>query len=49
VKPYPLTDGDTLNKISGADLTAIIAHGDPVLNKSPLMAPYGYTLSKSEI
>ena len=49
MKPHRLTDGDTLNKMSNADLTAIIAHGDPVLNKSPLMAPYGYTLSKSEI
>jgi hypothetical protein len=49
VKPHRLTDGDTLSKMSDADLTAIFAHGDPVLNKSPLMAPYGYTLSKSEI
>ena len=49
VKPHPFTDGDTLNKMSDADLTAIISHGGPALNKSPLMAPYGYTLSKSEI
>jgi hypothetical protein len=33
VKPHRLTDGDTLNndplnKMTGADLTAIIAHGD---------------------
>jgi mono/diheme cytochrome c family protein len=49
VKPHPFTEGDTLNKMSDADLTAIISHGGPALNKSPLMAPYGYTLSKSEI
>jgi cytochrome c553 len=49
VKPHPFTDGDTLNKMSDADLTAIISHGGPALNKSPLMPPYGYTLSKSEI
>ena len=49
VKPHPFTEGDTLNKMSDADLTAIIAHGGPALNKSPLMPPYGYTLSKSEI
>lgn len=49
VKPHPFTDGDTLNKMSDADLLAIISHGGPALNKSPLMAPYGYTLSKSEI
>jgi len=49
VKPHPFTEGDTLNKMSNADLVAIISHGGPALNKSPLMAPYGYTLSKSEI
>jgi mono/diheme cytochrome c family protein len=48
-KPHPFTEGDTLNKMSDADLNAIISHGGPALNKSPLMAPYGYTLSKSEI
>lgn len=49
VKPHPFTEGDTLNKLSDADLTAIISHGGPALNKSPLMPPYGYTLSKTEI
>jgi cytochrome c553 len=49
VKPHPFTEGVTLNRMTDADLTAIISHGGPALNKSPLMAPYGYTLSKSEI
>ena len=49
VKPHPFTEGETLNKMSDADPTAIISHGGPALNKSPLMPPYGYTLSKSEI
>ncbi len=49
VKPHPFTEGETLNKISDADLLAIINHGGPALNKSPLMPPYGYTLSKSDI
>ena len=49
VKPHSFTEGDTLNKMSDADLTAIIGHGGPALNKSALMPPYGYTLSKSEI
>ncbi len=48
-KPHPFTEGDTLNKMSDADMVAIISHGGPALNKSPLMAPYRYTLSKSEI
>jgi len=49
VKPHPFTEGDTLNKISDADLTAIISHGGPALNKSALMPAWGNTLSKSEI
>jgi mono/diheme cytochrome c family protein len=49
VKPHPFTEGDTFNKISEADLAAIISHGGPALNKSPLMPAYGYTLSKPEI
>jgi mono/diheme cytochrome c family protein len=49
VKPHAFTEGDTLNKLSDADLMAIISHGGPALNKSPLMPPYGYTLSKTEM
>lgn len=49
VKPHGFNEGDTLNSISDVDLTAIIEHGGPALNKSPLMPPYGYTLSKAEI
>ena len=49
VKPHAFTEGETLNKMSDADLLAIISHGGPALNKSPLMPPYGYTLSKTEI
>ena len=49
VKPHPFTEGETLNKISDADLQAIISYGGPAINKSPLMPPYGYTLSKTDI
>jgi len=49
IKPHPFTEGDTLNKISDADLTAIISHGGPALNKSALMPAWGSTLSKSDI
>jgi mono/diheme cytochrome c family protein len=49
VKPHPFTEGDTLNKISDADLTAIISHGGPALSKSALMPAWGNTLSKSDI
>ena len=49
VKPHPFTEGNTLNRISDADLTAIIAHGGPALGKSALMPAWGNTLNKSDI
>lgn len=49
IKPHPFTEGDTLNKISDADLVSIISHGGPALNKSALMPAWGNTLSKSDI
>jgi mono/diheme cytochrome c family protein len=49
IKPHPFTEGETLNKINDSDLTAIISHGGPALNKSALMPAWGNTLSKSEI
>lgn len=49
VKPHPFTEGDTLNKISDADLASIITHGGPALQKSALMPAWGNTLSKSDI
>ncbi len=48
-KPHAFTDGDTFNKISDADLVAIISHGGAALNKSASMPPFGYTLSKTDI
>jgi mono/diheme cytochrome c family protein len=47
-KPHPFSEGDTLNKMSDADLTAIITYGGPALNKSALMPAWGNTLSKSD-
>jgi mono/diheme cytochrome c family protein len=49
IKPHPFTEGDTLNKMADADLTAIITYGGPALNKSALMPAWGNTLSKSDI
>ena len=49
VKPHPFTEGDTLNKWSDADLTAIITNGGPALQKSALMPAWGNTLNKSDI
>jgi len=48
-KPHAFSEGDTLNKMSDADLVAIISHGGPALSKSPEMPAFGYTLSKSDL
>jgi len=48
-KPHPFTEGNTLNKMSDADLTAIIQHGGPALSRSALMPPYGNTLSAADV
>ncbi len=49
VKPHPFSEGETLNKMTDADLTAIITYGGPALNKSALMPAWGNTLKKSDI
>jgi|SRR5579864_1090301 len=49
VKPHPFTEGETLNKLSDADLTAIITYGGPALNRSALMPAWGNTLKKPDI
>lgn len=49
VKPHPFTEGDTFNKMSNADLAAIITYGGPALSKSALMPAWGNTLSKPDI
>ena len=49
VKPHPFSEGDTLNKLSDAELTAIITNGGPALQKSALMPAWGNTLSKSDV
>ena len=48
-KPHALTDGETSNKLSDADLTAIITYGGPALNKSALMPAWGNTLKKADV
>lgn len=49
IKPHPFTEGDTLNKMSDADLTAIITYGGPALSKSALMPAWGNTLNNADV
>lgn len=48
VKPHAFAEGATLNKMSDADLMAIIQHGGPALSRSGLMPPYGNTLTPAD-
>ncbi len=47
--PHAFTDGSFFNTRSDSDLSSIITHGGPALNKSPEMPPYGATLHKADI
>jgi mono/diheme cytochrome c family protein len=47
--PHAFDDGAFLNKMSDADLLAIISHGGPGLGKAAEMPPYEHTLSKADI
>ena len=47
--PHLFTDGATLNRLSDADLTSLIAHGGAALGRSPQMPAYGSTLTTAEI
>lgn len=47
--PHLFTDGATLNRLSDAELTSLIAHGGAALGKSPQMPPYDATLKAAEI
>jgi len=49
VKPHSFANGDIYNKLTEADLTNIIEHGGPAMNRSALMPPYEWTLKKAEI
>jgi mono/diheme cytochrome c family protein len=49
IKPHPFTEGDTLNKMNDAGLTAIITYGGPALSKSALMPAWGNTISSADV
>jgi len=49
VKPHPFSEGEALNRMTDADLTAIITNGGPALQKSALMPAWGNTIGKSDI
>jgi mono/diheme cytochrome c family protein len=47
--PRNLTDGSEMEKRSDDDLRGVIKDGGPSISKSPLMPPWGSTLSAAEV
>ena len=49
VNPRNFTKKDEMNKLTDADIKNVILKGGPVASKSPMMPPWGKTLSNEEI
>ncbi len=49
VSPRNFTNAKEMNKLSDADLKNVILDGGPAVDKSPLMPPWGKTLSVEQV
>ncbi|HEB79460.1 MAG TPA: cytochrome c [Rhodospirillales bacterium] len=49
VTPRNFNKGDVMGKLSDADLVNVIKEGGPSVSKSPMMPPWGKTLTDAEI
>lgn len=49
VSPRNFTSAAEMNKLSDADLKNVILDGGPAASKSPMMPPWGKTLSEAEV
>jgi mono/diheme cytochrome c family protein len=49
VNPRNFTKKDEMNKLTDADIKNVILKGGPVASKSPMMPPWGKTLSDEEV
>ena len=49
VSPRNFTDGNEMAKLSDADLKNVILDGGPAVSKSPMMPPWGKTLTAEEV
>ena len=49
VNPRNFTNADEMNKLTDADLKNVILKGGPVASKSPMMPPWGKTLTGEEV
>ena len=49
VSPRNFTNAAEMNKLSDADIKNVILDGGPSMSKSPMMPPWGKTLSEAEV
>ncbi|MFQ5439784.1 MAG: c-type cytochrome [Paracoccaceae bacterium] len=49
VSPRNFTDAGEMNKLSDADIRNAVMDGGPAVSKSPMMPPWGKTLTGEEI
>lgn len=49
VSPRNFTDAGEMDKLSNADLKNVILDGGPSVSKSPMMPPWGKTLTEGEV
>ena len=49
VDPRNFTNAEEMEKLSDADIKNVILEGGPVVSKSPMMPPWGKTLSEEQI
>jgi len=49
VSPRNFTDGKEMDKLSDADLKNVIMDGGPSVSKSPMMPPWGKTLTVEQV
>ncbi|MFQ5565344.1 MAG: c-type cytochrome [Paracoccaceae bacterium] len=49
VSPRNFTSAEEMNKLTDADLRNVILDGGPSVSKSPMMPPWGKTLTEAEV
>ena len=49
VSPRKFTSAEEMNKLSDADLKNVIMDGGPAASKSPMMPPWGKTLTEAQV
>ncbi|MCP5001015.1 MAG: cytochrome c [Hyphomicrobiales bacterium] len=49
VTPRALTNAEEMNKLTDADIKNVIMDGGPAASKSPMMPPWGKTLSEAQV